>query len=59
MHTMVDELSRKADELWSREAIEEAIEELEAQYGALGENEQHLADDLIYDLNKRLEAFSG
>ena len=54
MHPLLVELSKRFDQLMTRDQILEAISDLEALYDALDEIEQETVARLIEELNRRL-----
>ena len=53
MHPLLVELSRRFDQLTTRDQILEVISDLEALYDSLDEIEQETVARLIEDLNRR------
>ena len=54
MHPLLVELSRRFDQLTTRDQILEAISDLEDLYDSLDEIEQETVARLIEELNRRL-----
>jgi len=54
MHPLLVELSKRFDQLATRDQILDAISDLEALYDALDEIEQETVVKLIEELNRRL-----
>ena len=59
MHPLLVELSRRFDQLTTRDQILEAISDLEDLYDSLDEIEQETVARLIEELNRRLENIEG
>jgi len=54
MHPLLAELSKRFDQLATRDQILDAISDLEALYDSLDEIEQETVARLIEELNRRL-----
>jgi len=54
MHPLLVELSKRFDQLMTRDQILEAISDLEESYDSLDEIEQETVARLIEELNRRL-----
>ena len=59
MHPLLVELSKRFDQLTTRDQILEAISDLEDLYDSLDEIEQETVARLIEELNRRLGNIEG